>query len=269
MKPGSYIRTAQSLKKNNCQDNSFRMKVLIVDDEPLARDRLRYLLGRIDGYVALEHDAGNGRETLELCYRLEPDIVLMDIRMPGMGGLETASYISRMANPPAIIFCTAFDNHALEAFQASAVGYLLKPIRRDDLQAALNQAQKVNRLQLANLDKNLVQADSPGHITAKTMRGIELVPIHDILYFMADSKYVTVHHKNGEVLIDEPLKQLEEDHNNLFVRIHRNALVCRNAIESLSRNEKGHSFIRLKGVEKPLSVSRRHVPLIKKIMQSM
>lgn len=245
------------------------MKVLIVDDEPLARNRLRYLLGRVEGCIALEHDAGNGREALELCHRLEPDIVLMDIRMPAMDGLEAAHYLGQMENPPAIIFCTAYDDHAIDAFKAQAVGYLLKPIRLEDLQQVLSGAQKINRLQLAGIDEHLTQSGNPGHIAAKTLRGIELVPIPDILYFMADSKYVTVHHKKGEVLIDEPLKVLEDAHNNLFVRIHRNALVCRAAIESLSRDDKGHSFIHLKGVEHPLSISRRHVSLIKKIMQSL
>lgn len=245
------------------------MKVLIVDDEPLARNRIRYLLGRVDGFVALEYDAGNGREALELCHRLEPDIVLMDIRMPGMDGLEAANYISRMNSPPAIIFCTAYDDHAIEAFKAQAVGYLLKPIALEDLQEVLTGAGKVNRMQLANLDDTRALPASQGHIAAKTLRGIELVPISDILYFMADSKYVMVHHTNGEVLIDEPLKKLEEDHNSKFVRIHRNALVCRDAIESLFRDDKGHSFLHLKGVEHPLSISRRHVPLIKKIMQSL
>ena len=244
------------------------MNVLIVDDEPLARERIRYLLGRLDGFMALERDTGNGREALELCNQYQPDIVLMDIRMPGMGGIDAAIYMSRMENPPAIIFCTAYDNHALEAFEAQAVGYLLKPIRLDELKKALDRAQKVNRLQLAALDKDLSKPGQ-GHIAAKTLRGIELVPLTEVLYFMADSKYVTVHHAKGEVLIDDPLKSLEEKHCDRFVRIHRNALVCREAIESLSRDDKGHSFIHLKGVEKPLSISRRHVPSIKKIMQSL
>ncbi len=244
------------------------MKVLIVDDEPLARERIRFLLGRIDGVMALERDTGNGREALELCQQYQPDVVLMDIRMPGTGGIEAASSISQMDNPPAIIFCTAYDTHALEAFDAQAVGYLLKPIRLDDLEKALMRAQKVNRVQLAALDRDIANTNQ-GHIAAKTLRGIELVPVADVLYFMADNKYVTVHHSNGEVLIDDPLKTLEEKYRDRFVRIHRNALVCREAIESLSRDDKGHSFIHLKGVEIPLSISRRHVPSIKKIMQSL
>ena len=100
-------------------------------------------------------------------------------------------------------------------------------------------------------------------------RGIELIPLNDILYFIADNKYVTVHHRHGEVLIDDPLKNLEDDHGQYFIRIHRNALVRRDAIESLSRNDKGHCFINLRDVESPLSISRRHVPTIKKIMRSL
>ncbi|WP_067515511.1 LytR/AlgR family response regulator transcription factor [Endozoicomonas ascidiicola] len=246
------------------------MNVLIVDDEPLARERLRHLIARIDNFMVLEHEASNGRDAIDLCTQLQPDIVLMDIRMPVMGGLEAAKYISNMERPPAIIFCTAYDSHALEAFDAQAVGYLLKPIRLEDLTMALQRASRLNRLQMAWLDVQLPeQQHEKEHIAAKTLRGIELVPLNDILYFMADNKYVTVHHRHGEVLIDDPLKVLEEDHTHDFVRIHRNALVRRDAIESLSRNDKGHCFLHLKEVPEPLSISRRHVPLIKKIMQSL
>ncbi|MGI9281872.1 MAG: LytR/AlgR family response regulator transcription factor [Endozoicomonas sp.] len=244
------------------------MNILITDDEPLARDRLRHLLGRLEGFQALEYDAGNGIEALELCRKYQPDIVLMDIRMPVMGGLEAAAHISKLERPPAVIFCTAYDTHAVEAFQVQAVGYLLKPVKIEDLQQALSGAAKVNRLQLASLRDDL-NDDSRSHIAAKTLKGIELVPLDDIFYFMADSKYVTVYHKNGEVLIDDPLKDLESEFNSRFVRIHRNALVARKAIERMTRDEQGHYFIQLSGVEEPLSVSRRHVPLMKKFMQSL
>ncbi|WP_257284549.1 LytTR family DNA-binding domain-containing protein [Endozoicomonas sp. SESOKO1] len=245
------------------------MNVLIVDDEPLARERLRHLIGRIDNFMVLEHEASNGRDAIDLCSQYQPDIVLMDIRMPVMGGLEAARYISSMDKPPAVVFCTAYDNHALEAFDAQAVGYLLKPIRQEELNQALQRASKLNRLQLAWLNDHQTEHREQGHIAAKTLRGIELVPLGDVLYFMADNKYVTVHHRHGEVLIDDPLKTLEEDHGQHFVRIHRNALVRRDAIESLSRDDKGHCFIHLREVAEPLSISRRHVPLIKKIMQSL
>ncbi|WP_422135785.1 LytR/AlgR family response regulator transcription factor [Endozoicomonas sp. ALD040] len=244
------------------------MNILITDDEPLARDRLRHLLGRLEGFQALEYDAGNGIEALELCRKYQPDIVLMDIRMPVMGGLEAAAHISKLERPPAIIFCTAYDTHAIEAFQVQAVGYLLKPVKLEDLQQALTGAAKVNRLQLASLKDDL-NDNARSHIAAKTLRGIELVPLDDIYYFMADSKYITVYHKNGEVLIDDPLKDLESEFSSRFVRIHRNALVARKAIERMIRDEQGHYSIQLSGVEKLLSVSRRHVPLMKKFMQSL
>ncbi|WP_252177578.1 LytTR family DNA-binding domain-containing protein [Endozoicomonas sp. 4G] len=244
------------------------MNILITDDEPLARDRLRHLLGRLEGFQALEHDAGNGLEALELCRKYQPDIVLMDIRMPVMGGLEAAAHISKLEHPPAVIFCTAYDTHAIEAFQVQAVGYLLKPVKLEELQRALVGAAKVNRLQLASLKDDL-DDNARSHIAAKTLKGIELVPLDDIYYFMADSKYITVYHKNGEVLIDDPLKNLESEFNARFVRIHRNALVARKAIERMVRDEQGHYFIWLSGVEEPLSVSRRHVPLMKKFMQSL
>ncbi|WP_257288298.1 LytTR family DNA-binding domain-containing protein [Endozoicomonas sp. SESOKO2] len=244
------------------------MNILITDDEPLARDRLRHLLGRLEGFQALEYDAGNGIEALELCRKYQPDIVLMDIRMPVMGGLEAAAHISKLERPPAVIFCTAYDTHAIEAFQVQAVGYLLKPVKIEDLQQALIGAAKVNRLQLASLKEDL-NDNARSHIAAKTLRGIELVPLDDIYYFMADSKYITVYHKNGEVLIDDPLKDLESEFSSRFVRVHRNALVARKAIERMIRDEQGHYFIQLRGVDKPLSVSRRHVPLMKKFMQSL
>lgn len=244
------------------------MNILITDDEPLARDRLRHLLGRLNGYQALEHDAGNGIEAIDLCRKYQPDIVLMDIRMPVMGGLEAAQRLSELEKPPAVIFCTAYDAHAVEAFKVQAVGYLLKPVKIEDLDAALKNASKVNKVQLANISDRMPK-DSRNHIAAKTLKGIELVPLDDILYFMADSKYVTVYHKNGEVLIDDPLKDLEAEFSSRFVRIHRNALVARSAIEKMLRDENGHYSIQLAGVEESLSVSRRHVPLMKKFMQSI
>lgn len=245
------------------------MNVLIVDDEPLVRKRLRHLIGQIDNFVVLEHEASNGQDAIDLCAQHHPDIILMDIRMPVMSGLEAARYISSMDEPPAIIFCTAYDNHALEAFDAQAANYLLKPICQEALNQALQRARKLNRLQLASLNDHQPKNEENSHIAAKTLRGIELVPLNDVLYFMADNKYVTVHHRHGEVLIDDSLKTLEENYNQHFIRIHRNALVRRNAIESLSRDEKGHFFIHLKEVSEPLAISRRHVSLIKKIMQSL
>ena len=246
------------------------MKILITDDEPLARDRVRHLLNRIDGFQPIEHDAGNGLEAIELSKRYQPDIVLMDIRMPVMGGLEAASHLATMENPPAVIFCTAYDAHAIEAFQVQAAGYLLKPMKLEELHRSLEQAGKVNRAQMNRLKDSVPElGGGRSHISAKTLKGIELVPLEDVYYFMADSKYVTVYHKHGEILIDDTLKELEAEFGKRFVRIHRNALVRRDRIERMLRDENGHYSIQLAEVEKPLSVSRRHVPGMKKVMQSM
>lgn len=246
------------------------MKILITDDEPLARDRVRHLLNRIDGFQPMEQDAGNGLEAIELSRRFQPDIVLMDIRMPVMGGLEAANHLAAMENPPAVIFCTAYDAHAIEAFQVQAAGYLLKPMKLEDLHKSLNQVGKINRAQMSRLRDSLPELDGGrSHISAKTLKGIELVPLEDVYYFMADSKYVTVYHKHGEILIDDTLKELEAEFGKRFVRIHRNALVRKDRIERMLRDESGHYSIQLTDVEKPLSVSRRHVPGMKKVMQSM
>lgn len=245
------------------------MKILITDDEPLARDRVRHLLSRIDGFQAIELDAGNGLEAIELTKQYQPDIVLMDIRMPVMGGLEAAHHLADMEHPPAVIFCTAYDTHAIEAFQVQAVGYLLKPVKLEDLHRSLELAGRTNRAQISHLQELMPDTEARNHISAKTLKGIELVPLENIYYFMADSKYVTVYHEKGEILIDDPLKELEAEFDAQFVRIHRNALVRKSLIERMLRDENGHYSIQLNHVEKPLSVSRRHVPLMKRIMQSM
>ena len=245
------------------------MKILITDDEPLARDRIRHLLNRLEGFQPLEKEASNGYEAIQLTREFQPDIVLMDIRMPGMGGLEAASLLTEMEQPPAIIFCTAYDTHAIEAFNVQAVGYLLKPVKADDLQQSLHRASNINRAQLNQLQGSLAGSNMRNHISAKTLKGIELVPLDSIYYFMADSKYVTVYHENGETLIDDPLKELEQEFSTNFLRIHRNALVRKSLIERMLRNENGHYSLQLTHVDKPIPVSRRHVPLMKKIMQTL
>lgn len=248
------------------------MKVLIADDEPLARERLTRLVSALPGYRVLPEQAANGQEVLELVEQLHPDIVLLDIRMPGMDGLQAAARLCEMSNSPAVVFCTAHGEYALEAFAVSAVGYLLKPVRSEDLAEALAKAQKLNRLQLANLGKagagDSQQARS--HISARTRKGVELVPIEEVFYFVADHKYVTLRHSTGEVLLDEPLKALEDEFGEHFVRIHRNALVARKRIGRLQRSAMGHFHLQLKGLpDEALAVSRRHVPGLRKLMEEL
>src|SRR5690606_34198684 len=247
------------------------MNVLIVDDEPLARERLGRLVGELDGYRVLEPSASNGEEALSLIEELKPDVVLLDIRMPGLDGLQVAGKLCERDAPPAVIFCTAHDEFAVEAFQVSAVGYLMKPVRPEHLVEALRKAERPNRVQLAALTRPNLQEGMPrSHISARTRKGIELIPLDQVIYFIADHKYVTLRHEGGEVLLDEPLKALEDEFGDRFVRIHRNSLVARERIERLQRTSLGHFQLFLKGLEgEPLTVSRRHVAGVRKLMQNL
>lgn len=241
------------------------MKVLIVDDEQLARDRLVRMLADVEGAV-VSGQAANGMQAVEQCERLEPDVVLLDIRMPGMDGLEAARHMTQMEEPPAIVFCTAYEEHAIEAFNVQAVGYLLKPVRKNDLATVLTNARRTNKAQLAALAEG--EGASRTHISARTRRGIELVPIEAVRYFQADQKYVTVKHGNGELLIDEPLRQLELEFGERFVRVHRNALVAVQHIEGIDREMDGGYRIRIRGVE-PIEISRRHVAAVRRFVRHL
>src|SRR5690606_13004145 len=243
------------------------MRVMVCDDEKLARDRLVRLVSDIDG-IDVVAEAGNGREALEQAQANRPDVVLMDIRMPDMDGIEAAQHLLKSDAPPAVIFCTAYDEHALQAFKVHAVDYLLKPVSRDDLANALQRVNGLSRTKLAALEPEMHQDGSPRrrHISARTHKGIELISVDDIRYVMADQKYVTVRHGDGEVLIDETLKELEDEFPDQFVRIHRNALISLRFLEGMEMSTAGHYQVRLRGVEDRLTVSRRHVAGLRKVM---
>lgn len=242
------------------------MKVLIVDDEQLARDRIRRMIDEVSDYDVVG-EAGHGMEAIEACQRAHPDIVLLDIRMPGMDGLEAARHLAEMEEPPAVVFCTAYEEHAIEAFNVQAVGYLLKPVRRDDLMKVLRGAKRTNRVQVAALMAE--EGEHRSHISARTRRGIELIPVDEVRFFQADQKYVTVRHGDGELLIDETLRELEDEFADRFVRVHRNALVASRYIEGLERDADGHFQIRLRGVEDRVDVSRRHLSAVRKFIQTL
>lgn len=246
------------------------MRVMVCDDEKLARDRLVRLVSDMDG-VAVVAEAGNGREALAQAQSSRPDVVLMDIRMPDMDGLEAAEHLLKSESPPAVIFCTAYDEHALQAFKVHAVDYLLKPVSRDDLSAALGRAKSMTRGKLQALEGEVHSDGSPRrkHISARTHKGIELVGVDDVRYFMADQKYVTVRHGEGEVLIDETLKELEDEFPALFVRIHRNALISLRFLEGMELSTAGHYQVRLRGIDERLTVSRRHVAGLRKVMAKL
>lgn len=231
------------------------LRVLIVDDEPPARARLGQLLAEIGG-AELIGEAASGPEALEQAMRLTPDVVLLDVRMPGMDGLETARHLSQLGEPPAVIFTTAYDQYALNAFETRAAGYLLKPVRKDKLAAALEQAGRLTRAQLQRLAA-AAGATGRTHIAVRRREQLRLIPLEQILYFQADQKYTTVRHAGGEDLIEESLRTLEEELGARFVRIHRNTLVNAAHLEGIERSEDGRYSVHLAGLAAPLPVSRR------------
>jgi two-component system, LytTR family, response regulator AlgR len=233
------------------------LRVLIVDDEPPARERLRRLLEVIPD-VVVAGEAANGREALELCASLDPDVVLLDVRMPGMDGIEAARHLGALDDPPAVIFTTAYDEHAVEAFEAQAVGYLLKPVRQEKLARALHHAARVLGTQLARVAEQSQLGRRRVQICARLGEQLRLIPLDDVYYFMAGQKYVTVRHRGGSDLIDEPLRALAVEFAPEFVRVHRNALVAVRAVSALERDGDGHYLVRLRDCEETLPVSRRH-----------
>ena len=245
------------------------MDVLIVDDEPLARQRLARMLDKLDGYD-LVAEAENGEAALAAICKFDPDIVLLDVRMPGEDGLSVARRIGALDDPPAVIFCTAFDLYALDAFGTEAVGYLLKPVKAEQLLEALTKAQRLNKVQRAAFSQNQTPTGNlRSHISAKTRRGVELIPLDDVRYFIADHKYVTVYHGHGEHLLDETLKELEEEFSQRFLRIHRNALVSVKHIEAIERTMQGQYQVRLSNTEMRPIVSRRHVGGLKALLKHL
>ena len=245
------------------------LKVLIVDDEEYARERIKGLLANQAEYVVCA-EAEDGVEAIMMAERHTPDIVLMDISMPAMDGLEAARHLSGMDTPPAVIFTTAYGEYALEAFSTKATGYLMKPIRQEQLLQSLEQARSLNRAQrleaLENREGNRSMARK--HICARMRGNLELIPIEDVVYFQADQKYVTVRHKKGEVIIEESLKSLETDLSDRFIRIHRNALVSKSAISGLSKSSVGRTQVILDNVKYQLEVSRRLLAEVRRFVRN-
>lgn len=243
------------------------MKVLIVDDEKLARDRLHSLIEELHGYTVCG-EAANGTDALKQADHHAPDIVLMDVRMPGMDGIEAARHLAALDQPPAVIFTTAFEEHALDAFKAHAAGYLVKPIRKQHLAEALEAARVPTRAQLAALGKEAEEEQARTHICARFRGNLELIPIENIIFFQADQKYVTVRHTGGEVIIEEPLKALEEEFGDRFLRVHRNALVQRQYAGGMEKTTEGRFLIAMKGIDDRLEISRRHVAEVRRFLKS-
>lgn len=242
------------------------MKILIIDDEHLARQRLVQVIQELN--IAEEIAEGsNGEQAIHLCQQYQPDIILLDIRMPGMDGIEAAQHIMKLETPPAIIFTTAYDQYALSAFDTHAVDYLLKPIRKERLAEALESAKRLTKVQLENLNIDGNTTVTRKHISARLGGELRLIDINDIRYFLAEHKYVTVRYPKGSVLIEESLRSLETEFDQLFLRIHRNALVAKKAIAVLEKDKSGGHKIKLKDIDETLEVSRRHLPNVRKVMK--
>ncbi len=232
------------------------MRVLIVDDEPPARERLRSMLAE-DGGFEVVGEAGHGEQALQLVESLVPDIVLLDVRMPGVDGLEVARQLAIHPEPPAVIFTTAFDEYALQAFESEAVAYLLKPIRAEKLRAALAKAARLTRPQIQRVSLAAREPTRRSHVGVRGRDGLKLIPIEEVFCFQADQKYTTVKHLKGEDLIEDSLKTLEDEFSANFLRIHRNALVNTRFLERIARDASGQHFVHLRGFPDALEVSRR------------
>lgn len=244
------------------------IKILIVDDEAPARNRLRELLADCaeDLPVIAAGEAASGLEALDWLERNEADVVLLDIRMPEMDGIELARHMLKLKNPPAVVFSTAYDQHALEAFEVNAIDYLLKPVRRERLLLALRKAQAYSQLQLRS-----VSHQSRAHISVSVGGKVMLVPVADIVYLRAEQKYVTMRTLTHEYLTEESLINLEQEFGERFVRIHRNCIVARDYIAGFekqrytSEDEAGGVVwsVMLHGLEERLPISRRHRHVVK------
>jgi two-component system response regulator AlgR len=243
------------------------LKVFIVDDETPARERLKVLLGDIAAELptSVVGEARHGVEAVEMIPGSDAQIVLLDIKMPGMGGLEVARHLGALEQAPRIVFVTAHDRHAVEAFELNALDYLLKPVRAERLAAALRKASVPEGEKLARA------ADTPReYLSVPERHRIALVPVRDVVFLRAEQKYVTVRTRSREHLIEEPLVALEREFAARFVRIHRNCLVARAAIRGFERapgeDEEAHWLVLLDGVEEKLPVSRRQWPLVRDLV---
>jgi two-component system response regulator AlgR len=237
------------------------LKLLIVDDEKPARDRLRRLVDAMPDYE-VAGEATNGSEALERIRELAPDILLLDISMPGMDGMSLAHVLQEGGASPAVIFCTAYQDQALKAFEVEAVDYVVKPVRAERLEKALEKARRY-------LDSG-EQQEGEQHFLRSTVGGkVVLTPLSRVICLIAEDKYTTVIHEKGSTVVDESLTELEGRYPSLFFRIHRNALISRKHLRGLERTQDGHTQVLLSGTERKPEVSRRNVSSLRKLLSDV
>ncbi|MHB1198121.1 MAG: LytR/AlgR family response regulator transcription factor [Polaromonas sp.] len=239
------------------------LKVLVVDDEALARARLRTLLGDCVAPAALvAGEAADAVQAMTALHRESFDVVLLDVRMPGLDGMALAQSIAALPQPPAVVFVTAHSEHAVQAFELDVIDYLTKPVRLERLQQAL---QKVERLIQSGRGS---WPDLPDETLIIQDRGrTERVPLTEVLYLKAELKYITVRTASRSYILDGSLSELEERHAAWFMRIHRNALIARRAVRALEKHfdpEEGEGWaVRLNGIDEVLAVSRRQLSAVR------
>ena len=236
------------------------LNILIIDDEKPARDRLRRLLSAIPGYD-VAGEANSGAHALERIKELSPDILLLDISMPGMDGMSLARVLQEGGASPAVIFCTAYQNQALKAFEVEAVDYLVKPVRTERLEKSLEKARRYLGAEGGKNDEHYVRSTVGGKVV--------LTPIHRVICLVSEDKYTTVIHEKGTTVIDDSLLELEQKFTELFFRVHRNALVSRTHLRGLERTTDGQTRVLLSGTDRKPEVSRRNISLLRKLLSEL
>ena len=243
------------------------IRIVIADDEAPARKRLRELLGDIE-QACVVGEAKNGQEVLNLAEQTQADVVLLDIRMPGMDGIEAALHLQKLNPPPAIIFTTAYDAYAVQAFDMNALDYLLKPIRLERLQTAIDKAKKLNAAQLDAL-KPLQHKRS--HFSVTERGRVLLVPLEEVIYLRAELKYITLRTHEREYLLDDSLTSIEQEFGEHFVRLHRNCLVAQRSIMGYERRQEPdgetHYVALLRELPEAIVVSRRQQHVLKELLK--
>jgi two-component system response regulator AlgR len=243
------------------------IRVVIADDEAPARKRLRELLADID-QVAVAGEAINGESALQLVQETGAGLVLLDIRMPGMDGIEAAMHLQKLQTPPAIIFTTAFDAYAVQAFDMNALDYLLKPIRLERLRTAIDKAKKLNVVQLDALQPLRARRS---HFSVSERGRVLLVPLEEVIYLRAELKYITLRTREREYLIEDSLTSIEQEFGTHFLRLHRNCLAAQDNIMGYERRQgpdgETHYVALLREVPETIAVSRRQQHVLKALLK--
>jgi two-component system response regulator AlgR len=236
------------------------LRILIVDDEAPARDRMRRMLAELPNFDVVG-EAASGQQALQAIEETLPDILLLDIAMPGMDGMTLARTLQKGGLQPAIIFCTAFQNQALEAFEAEAVDYLVKPVRAERLAQALEKARRF----IGDRGDEAPEAFLKSTVGGKVL----LTPVQRVICLLAEDKYTTVVHEKGRTVIDDSLTELEARFGDVFFRIHRNALISTRHLRGLERGDSGTVVAVLSGTEDRPEVSRRNVAALRKLLSQL